>query len=57
MTIKSPEHQDPTESNLSEDNFVGLCEIKSESSGKNDEFIENQKLAEIDPFEVQTENN
>ena len=55
LTIKSPEHQDPTESNLSEDNFVGLCEIKSESSGKNDEFIENQKLEEIDPFEVQTE--
>ena len=45
------------ESNLSEDNFVGLCEIKSEFSETNDEFMENQALQEIDPLEVQTENN
>ena len=43
------------ESNLSEDNFVGLCEIKSEFSETNDEFMENQALQEIDPLEVQTE--
>ena len=45
------------ESNLSEDNFVGLCEIKSEFSETNDEFMENQAMQEIDPLEVQTENN
>ena len=56
LAIETAEHQDPTESSLSEDNFVGLSEMKSESSGKNDQFIENQTLAEIDPLEVQTEN-
>ena len=56
LTMETPEHQDPTESNLSEDNFVGLSEMKSESSGANYKFIENQTLAEIDPLEVQTEN-
>ena len=45
------------ESNLSEDNFVGLCEIKSEFSETNNEFIENQAISEIDPLEVETENN
>jgi len=45
------------ESNLSEDNFVGLCEIKSEFSETNDEFMENQVMQEIDPLEVQTEDN
>ena len=45
------------ESNLSEDNFVGLCEIKSEFSETNDEFMENQAISEIDPLEVKTENN
>lgn len=45
------------ESDLSEDNFVGLCEIKSESSAKNEEFIENQEVSEIDPLEVQGESN
>ena len=56
LAIETAEHQDPTESSLSEDNFVGLSEMISESSGKNDQFIENQTLAEIDPLEVQTEN-
>ena len=56
LTIETAEHEDPTESNLSENNFIGLSEMKSESSGKNDQFIENQTLAEIDPLEVQTEN-
>ena len=45
------------ESNLSEDNFVGLCEIKKEFSSTNDDFIENQEVSEIDPLEVQTENS
>ena len=48
---------DNLESDLSEDNFVGLCEIKSEFSETNDEFMENQAILEIDPLEVQTENN
>ena len=48
---------DNLESDLSEDNFVGLCEIKSEFSETNDEFMENQSILEIDPLEVQTENN
>ena len=56
LAIETAEHQDPTESNLSEDNFVGLSEMKSESSGANYKFVENQTLAEIDPLEVQTEN-
>jgi hypothetical protein len=56
LTMETPEYQDPTESNLSEDNFVGLSEMKSESSGANYKFIENQTLGEIDPLEVQTEN-
>ena len=56
LTMETPEYQDPTESNLSEDNFVGLSEMKSESSGANYKFIEDQTLAEIDPLEVQTEN-
>ena len=56
LAIETAEHQDPTESNLSEDNFVGLSEMKSESKGPNYKFVENQTLAEIDPLEVQTEN-
>ena len=55
LKIETAEHQDPTETNLSDDNFVGLSEVKSDSSGANYKFIENQTLAEIDPLEVQTE--
>ena len=44
------------ESNILEDNFVGLCEIKSEFTETNDEFMENQAIQEIDPLELQTEN-
>jgi len=47
--------EEKSESNLSEDNFVGLCETKSEFSATNDDFIENQEVSEIDPLEVQTE--
>ena len=50
--METSEHQDPTESNLSQNNLMGLCEMKSESSGANYKFIENQTLAEIDPLEV-----
>ena len=32
-------------------------DMKSESSARNDEFIEDQTLSEIDPLVVQTENN
>ena len=52
LTMETSEHQDPTESNLSQNNLMGLCEMKSESSGANYKFIENQTLAEIDPLEV-----
>ena len=52
LAIETAEHQDHTESNLSETNFIGLCEMKSEFSGKNDKFKENLTLAEIDPLEV-----
>jgi hypothetical protein len=49
--------EEKSESNLSEPNFVGLCETKSEFSATNDDFIENQEVSEIDPLEVETENS
>ena len=53
LDSESQQKRENFESDLSEDNFVGLYE----SSQTNDEFIENQAISDIDPLEVKTETN